>query len=345
MWNLPTRGTTMAHRRLITAVVPVAVVAIAVSGCAAIPESSPVEVVGPRVSETTEVPVAPPPDDLDPLSVVRGFVEASASQTNRHAAARAYLTDEAKAAWNDPAVVVVLDDTFNTVYATGAGDAQGDDFRQVLLRGQQLGQVGGVLRSSWKQIERQEAHGRQRVLRALRLRLEPADRLDRVTEEVEPHRRLLAGREEIEDAAAHREVADLIDEIGTAEPVARQMGHELVHRVVLAGLDLAHRVGEVGGPRQTAEQGARRRHHGGGRAAAGAVEGHRLLRPHHQRDLGLLIGGERGDREVDDPFFPGEQARGLDPGQGVGFARDDHQQRPAEIAGQQVADPGRGRHG
>ncbi|HEY3258892.1 MAG TPA: LpqB family beta-propeller domain-containing protein [Pseudonocardiaceae bacterium] len=126
---------------LIAATAAAGVVAAA-GGCAAIPESSPVEVVGPQVSETSEAPVPPPPAGLDPLSVVRGFIEASASQANRHAAARAYLTDQAKASWNDTGPVVVLADTFNTVYNTSPGDAQTEDYRQVLLRGQQLGQLG-----------------------------------------------------------------------------------------------------------------------------------------------------------------------------------------------------------
>jgi len=111
------------------------------TGCAAIPESSPVEVVGPRVSETSDPPVAPPPAGIDPLALVRGFVEASARQANRHAAARAYLTEQTKRTWNDTGPVVVLDDTFNTVYATSPGDSQGD-YREVLLRGQQLGELG-----------------------------------------------------------------------------------------------------------------------------------------------------------------------------------------------------------
>lgn len=118
-----------------------ALVAALVGGCAAIPESSPVEVVGPRLSETGEPPVAPPPAGIDPLTVVRGFIEASARQANRHAAARAYLTDQAKLSWDDTGPVVVLDDTFNTVYSTSPGDSQDDSYREVLLRGQQLGQL------------------------------------------------------------------------------------------------------------------------------------------------------------------------------------------------------------
>lgn len=141
----PHHGTARAARSVrarlaavLTAVLT-AVLAVLVGGCAAIPESSPVQVVGPRMSETSEPPVAPPPDGLDPLLVVRGFIEAGSRQANRHAAARAYLTSEAKASWNDTGPIVVLADTFNTVYTTG--DAQTEDVRQVLLRGQQLGQL------------------------------------------------------------------------------------------------------------------------------------------------------------------------------------------------------------
>jgi len=144
MWNIPTRSATMSHRRHVAAAAAAAalVAATVAAGCAAIPESSPVEVVGPRLSEASEAPVAPPPAGLDPLSVVRGFIEASARQANRHAAARAYLSTEATATWNDTGPVVVLADTFNTVPSTSPGDAQTEDYRQVLLRGQQLGQLG-----------------------------------------------------------------------------------------------------------------------------------------------------------------------------------------------------------
>ena len=140
----------MSHRRetagrpaaALLAVTAAVSAAVMVAGCAAIPESSPVEVVGPRVSETSEPPVEPPPTGLDPLSVVRGFIGASASQANRHAAARAYLTDEAKMTWNDTGPVVVLDDTFNTRYSTSPGDAQTDEYRQVEVRVLQLGELG-----------------------------------------------------------------------------------------------------------------------------------------------------------------------------------------------------------
>jgi hypothetical protein len=112
------------------------------AGCAAIPESSPVEVVGPGVVDSIEAPVPGPRDGLDPLDVVRGFVEAAGSQANGHAAARAYLTDAARTAWNDGAPVVVIDELFDTVYATSAGDSSGDTYREVLLRAQQIGQLG-----------------------------------------------------------------------------------------------------------------------------------------------------------------------------------------------------------
>jgi Lipoprotein LpqB beta-propeller domain/Sporulation and spore germination len=126
--------------RLVTVLAGAALLASA--GCAAIPTSSQVNVVGPRATDSAEAPVPQPAAGLDPLTVVRRFIEASASQAADHAAARAYLTIDAKAVWDDSSQVVVLDDTFNTVYSTAAGDVGSGDFSQVLIRGQQLGQVG-----------------------------------------------------------------------------------------------------------------------------------------------------------------------------------------------------------
>ena len=56
-------------------------------------------------------------------------------------------------------------------------------------------------------------------MRALRLGIEGADRLQRVAEEVEPHRIADAGRIEIDDAAAHRVVARLAHRRGAVVAV------------------------------------------------------------------------------------------------------------------------------
>lgn len=113
--------------------------ALVAAGCAAIPTSSRIEVVGPQATDSAETPAPAPPEGLDPLITVRKFIEVSANQAGRHAAARAYLAAEAKNTWNDTAPIVVLDDQFSTAPAT---DADPDNHRQVHVRGLQLGQVG-----------------------------------------------------------------------------------------------------------------------------------------------------------------------------------------------------------
>ena len=62
---------------------------------------------------------------------------------------------------------------------------------------------------SWNSRDRHEIERAQLPRRALGLRIEAADRLQRVAEEIEPHRLGHAGRKEIDDAAAHRVFAGL----------------------------------------------------------------------------------------------------------------------------------------
>ena len=59
---------------------------------------------------------------------------------------------------------------------------------------------------------------------ALRLRIEGADRLQRVAEKIEPHRHVHARRKKIENAAAHRVFAGLAHGRGAGEAVELQPG-------------------------------------------------------------------------------------------------------------------------
>ena len=70
---------------------------------------------------------------------------------------------------------------------------------------------------------------------ALRLRIEAADRLQRVAEEIEPHRQVHARREQVEDAAAHRIVARLAHGRGADEAVELQPLHDARHAQHVAG--------------------------------------------------------------------------------------------------------------
>ena len=59
---------------------------------------------------------------------------------------------------------------------------------------------------------RRRHHARERRLGALARGIELAERLDLVAEQLDPHRPRALGREEVDDAAAHRELAALLDE-------------------------------------------------------------------------------------------------------------------------------------
>jgi len=84
-----------------------------------------------------------------------------------------------------------------------------------------------------------------------------------IAEQVEPDRRLLARREDVDDAAAHGEIPHLVDEIGAPEPIAGEVGHQLLDGVVLARLDRDDGA-EIGLARgQPPEEGARGGDHGG----------------------------------------------------------------------------------
>jgi GNAT superfamily N-acetyltransferase len=213
-----------------------------------------------------------------------------------------------------------------------------------LLLQQQLGKARGLDGAAGEEVEGEDADRVQRVLGALRLGVEPADRLDGIAEEVEPDRRLLAGREEVEDAAAHREVAHLVNEVGAPIAVAGEMRGEALEGVILAGAKGEDGGFEGGGQGQAAEEGARRGHHRRAEAPEEAVDRHRLLGAHLERHLGLLVGGERRRGEVDRLLLAAEQAGRLHPGQSVRLARHHHHQGAAEIACQKAPDPCRRRH-
>ena len=70
---------------------------------------------------------------------------------------------------------------------------------------------------------------------ALRLRIKTADRFQTVAEKIEPHRFAHAGREQIDDAAAHRIVAGLAHRRGAVEAVQFKPMRDAAHRQHVAG--------------------------------------------------------------------------------------------------------------
>jgi hypothetical protein len=110
-----------------------------VAGCANVPLSSPVQVLR-QVSEGDGAPLPPGPvDGSNPLDLVRDFVFASGSSTEKHGAARRFLAPQA-AAWDDAASLTVLDGQFDTVPAPGAQDPN-TGVTTIRIRGTAIGRV------------------------------------------------------------------------------------------------------------------------------------------------------------------------------------------------------------
>lgn len=111
-----------------------------VAGCASVPGSSPVQILR-RVTEG-ETPVLPPGpvDGTDAGGLVRGFVEASGSSTDDHAAARQFLADGTAQDWDAGAGFTVLDSQFDTVPSPGAPDPS-TDLTRIRIRGSSVGRV------------------------------------------------------------------------------------------------------------------------------------------------------------------------------------------------------------
>jgi hypothetical protein len=107
----------------------------ALAGCAAIPASSDIEVVRSMPVGSQLAPPPGPERGVDPFRLVREFIEATGSAANGHAAARAFLTHNAAASWDDRAGVTVIED------APGAAPQSGPDdgVRRIRVSGSRLG--------------------------------------------------------------------------------------------------------------------------------------------------------------------------------------------------------------
>lgn len=72
---------------------------------------------------------------VDPFRLVRGFIEATGSPANGHTAARAFLSRDAAASWDDQAGVTVIGDAPGAAPQTGPSDG----VRRIRVGGSQLG--------------------------------------------------------------------------------------------------------------------------------------------------------------------------------------------------------------
>ncbi|WP_214407664.1 LpqB family beta-propeller domain-containing protein [Pseudonocardia lacus] len=111
--------------------------ALVVTSCATVPDGSPVKVLG-RTGEAEQAPADGPVDGSNPLDLVRDFVFASGSSSDRHGSARRFLAEEA-AGWNDGAGLTVLDGQFDTVPTPGAPNSP--DVATIRIRGTAIGRV------------------------------------------------------------------------------------------------------------------------------------------------------------------------------------------------------------
>ncbi len=107
------------------------------AGCASVPESSDIVVV-------RSVPAAQPPavsgpsPGVSPFRLVRDFIEATGNPANGHAAARAFLTEQAARDWNDGQSLTVIEDSPDTP-VTGPGEP--GNARSVLVRASTVGRL------------------------------------------------------------------------------------------------------------------------------------------------------------------------------------------------------------
>ena len=85
----------------------------------------------------------------------------------------------------------------------------------------------------FRRREGRQRDAREPLARALRVGVEDADRRDAVAVELDAHRELPVRREDVEEPAAHGEVARLDDEIAAPVPDGRQAGEKAWERDLL----------------------------------------------------------------------------------------------------------------
>ncbi|WP_033293828.1 LpqB family beta-propeller domain-containing protein [Amycolatopsis jejuensis] len=118
---------------------------VLLAGCANVPlESQPVVVSAEKPPQQANN--APePPENADPLDIVRLFIKANADPRSGNAASRAFLDERQRSAWKPTRAITIIDNTFSTVYDTTATPSPTStppadpNVRTVSVRGSVLG--------------------------------------------------------------------------------------------------------------------------------------------------------------------------------------------------------------
>ncbi|WP_281877886.1 MtrAB system accessory lipoprotein LpqB [Nocardia sputorum] len=122
-------------RRLSVLVAAVLAVVVPLTSCASLPESSAPEALGTINREPTSEGPPPPVADRDPDLLLRDFLQATADPTNRHLAARQYMTPAASTQWDDAAGTVIVEKP-DTLRESRSGDKA-----NYLIRARKVGEL------------------------------------------------------------------------------------------------------------------------------------------------------------------------------------------------------------
>jgi len=136
------------HRRRVLVMAIAATIGLALSGCVAIPNDSPPQPLKSFERRPDAKPLPKPTAAMDPEALVYGFLKATADPSAAHSAARAFLTTENGARWDDRGDAAVLSnvnvlidsrtDTAATVRVTG------DNTATMKVNGQLLPATGRI---------------------------------------------------------------------------------------------------------------------------------------------------------------------------------------------------------
>ncbi|QLY32919.1 MtrAB system accessory lipoprotein LpqB [Nocardia huaxiensis] len=97
-----------ASSRLLRALVVLGCV-LGMTGCASLPDSSAPQALGTLDRQPTSAEPAPPISGREPDQLLRDFLQATADPTNRHQAARQFLSPSANVNWDDSAGTTIVD--------------------------------------------------------------------------------------------------------------------------------------------------------------------------------------------------------------------------------------------